>query len=381
MHEHAYDALKPRWATHEDIQSRDYVIARRLGFPLPLFRVLQDEVVRDLDPDVYGIGWWEPYDLGITRRILLSDHLVIAVPAVVQNLIEAHIHLVEFQHWKAEHQKVHRYAIWFAPARFFGVVPMRGPRRESLRPHDELPDLTEELHMVGFFRAIGSLLDCLAQVVIIVAGLEVAVRKAGWGDLSRHLEPANLARRPNGADAVRLLDPLGKVDASGPAGWLAWSLDMRNMLVHRPRRMTFSVARRERGTGPADVVLHLPRDPGASEVEVMRDSGGPHGAVLGEDAETTMNAIFASSASLARALGPELVAVWNRRRSNLGWVEQPRSQWPSTVREASTGYEGATGQPPDFTGMSGAVLAERNARRYDAAALWDHQRVRWAGFD
>ena len=44
-------------------------------------------------------------------------------------------------------------------------------------PIDELPNALEAMHICGFFRAIGSSLDCLGGVIIGVLGLKAPLRK------------------------------------------------------------------------------------------------------------------------------------------------------------------------------------------------------------
>ena len=91
---------------------------------------------------------------------------------------------------------------------------------------------------------------------------------------------------------------------TGPAGWLDWTLQFRNMLVHRGRRIEIGqfVPRTPVLYG-ADgqpvprvrVVTHLARDPSRSDVEVFLDADQPSPPVLTEDAEQTLRGIFAST--------------------------------------------------------------------------------------
>ena len=50
------------------------------------------------------------------------------------------------------------------------------------RSNDELPRKLEDMHICGFFRAIGSSLDCLGAAIIGVLALPNNLRKADIGD-------------------------------------------------------------------------------------------------------------------------------------------------------------------------------------------------------
>jgi hypothetical protein len=64
--------------------------ADSLRVVLPGVRELQQEVSADLDERKFGVGWWAPYP-GTSRRILISDHLLLCVGTIETNLVEAQL--------------------------------------------------------------------------------------------------------------------------------------------------------------------------------------------------------------------------------------------------------------------------------------------------
>ena len=107
------------------------------------------------------------------------------------------------------------------------------------------------------------------------------------------------------------------IAATGTPGWLDWTLDLRNMLVHRGRRMEYGqfVPRTPSLYGAdgqsvlrARRVAHLPRDPGRSDVEVFLDT--PWTLVLTEDSERTLQGLINSTKALLEATAKDLLEVW-----------------------------------------------------------------------
>src|ERR1700749_1933938 len=101
-------------------------IAAPLGLDLADLVALGDEIVGDLDPKVYGIGWWSAYsDIDRKTRILSSDYLATLARTVPDNLVEARIERLEPDH------AVEDFRQWFersvSPGRRLVVKPPRGP--------------------------------------------------------------------------------------------------------------------------------------------------------------------------------------------------------------------------------------------------------------
>ena len=176
---------------------------------------------------------------------------------------------------------------------------------------------------------------------------------------------------------------------TGPAGWLDWTLQFRNMLVHRGRRIHFGqfVPRTPVLYG-ADgqpvprvrVVTHLPRDPSRSDVEVFLDADQLSAPVLTEDAEQTLRGIFAVTHSLIEAVADELLDFWVWRQRHPDALPQPAKQWPKGVSTASTGFRGYA--PGSFKYTPSMMMTHPVVvRRLRAAALDDSARPQWKTFD
>ena len=99
------------------------------------------------------------------------------------------------------------------------------------------PDFVR-MHQAGLIRGIASALDCLAGVIIGVAALPQSILKADFKQAR-----AVLARVDGtaSAGAKAQADFAAQLEAAiahaGPLGWIEWTLDLRNMLVHRGHRI------------------------------------------------------------------------------------------------------------------------------------------------
>ena len=183
----------------------------------------------------------------------------------------------------------------------------------------------------------------------------------------------------------------GRLEASilsaGPTGWLDWTLDFRNMLVHRGRRLEHGQVLRRTPVllGPdgeellrARRVGHLPRDPARSDVEVLLE--GNTRFLLTEEAGRTLNGLIGSTRNLIEALAEELLTLWHWRRVHPDALPPPAAQWKDGPAHNSTGFNGyAPGSLGLEPGMG--ITHPITARRIRAAALDDTDRPQWSKFD
>ncbi len=154
------------------------------------------------------------------------------------------------------------------------------------------------------------------------------------------------------------------------------------MVVHRGRPAEHGqyVLRDTDLSGPggqrvqvSDYVIHLPRDPGRSEVEVYRDD--PPAVVVNEDEKHTLGGLLRSTASLVGSTGRDLLELWRWRNQNPKDLRQPAKQWGDQPSNNSTGFTGFTNNSvriaPDAASLTHPILL----RRYRAAALVDPGRA------
>lgn len=371
--------LAPLREPYSDQELPDWqdALLRRLGVALPSTQRLAQELIGDLDENAFGIAWWG--GASIQRRILVSDQLVVCARSIITNTRDARLHRLEARHGWAEHA-----------ARFAAAGP--GPQPQVLypvptTPVDDLSRLLAELHVAGFFRAVGSALDCLAATIVGVLALPIRILRTDLNEVRRRL--AQLAQG-TGASAEHVAFANwfdGTAKTVGPAGWIEWSLEMRNMLVHRGRRLepVFVSPIAPALVFPAGARLRvqhlLPRDPGRQEIEVLRTTTNPFDAQLSEHADDTLDGVYKSLRELIEATMDRLLDTWRHRRGNPGRIPQPlHDQWPDVTAGPATGFGGYHPHSVQLPPAGVIALNPADARRLVAAAVDDANRQRWQTF-
>jgi len=354
-----------------------------IGIKLPHWASLESEIFADfVEQRPYGIGWWAPGP-GTQRRILVADQLSCCLASVPGNMTEAALHWLEYQ--DASDRDNARLAEAVKLRRSGPVIDVPRPRSAS---EQLAPDLVR-MHQAGLIRAIASALDCLAGVIIGVAALPKSILTADFKGARKTLKAikgANSVGAAVQADFATKLE--SAINAVGPEGWLDWTLDLRNMLVHRGRRIEL------RQFSEIEVVLlgadgrsapyfrrasHLPRDPGRSDIEVLIEM--PWGnMVLHEEETTTLQGLVKSTGFLLEATAGHLLDLWRWRRDHPGDLHQPIDQWKKGPSKQSTGFNGYA---PDALPLNPALGAmnPKTARRVLAAAIDDAAKPQWATFD
>jgi len=357
--------------------------APSLEMDVPSWARLETTILGDLSTRApYGVAWWAPHP-GTSRRILISDQLYACTESVPRNLIEAALHWLEFLD-SAERES----------DRLVNAVKIEKgqPIITPPRPQSPLEDLGRQmvrLHVAGVVRALSGALDCMAGTIIGVVALAKNILRADFGGVRAAFAKIGATASTDGervqASFGRELERL--IDSAGPAGWLDWTLQFRNMLVHRGRRIELGqlVPRMPMLYGPhgqpiprVKVVDHLPRDPGRSDVEVFLEPA--NSPILTEDAEHTLSGLLTSTRSLVEAAAKELLEVWNWRRGHTGDLPQPAGQWPNGPSTQSIGFSGYA--PGSFKYSPSMMMTHPDVvRRMGAAALDDTARSQWKTFD
>ena len=232
---------------------------------------------------------------------------------------------------------------------------------------------------VGCLRSIASAIDCLAACIIATLGLQLDLRKAGYNQLETHSREKQLT--PLQSKAWMCIKRHAM--QAGPAGWLMWTLEYRNMLVHRGRRLWLSILQDGPVLGskgePLLVERHLlAQDPLRSDVEMLLDVGRPH--VLTEDATVTLHGVMDSTEKFLDRTCRLLGSIWRARRSKPSLLAQPASLWPKGASKATASFDGYRpgSTVPSPKALTGDLILKR---RMLAAALFDHQRAEWPMFD
>jgi hypothetical protein len=381
MRRHDADRLTKPYGPVQDVPSPGPAAA--LGVDVPSVKVLEDAIFSDLSPGPpFGVSWWAPHP-GSSRRVLASDQLLCCVTSTEANLIEAALHWLEFLDYSEQESDMFADAVQMVG----GEPVIKSPKRD--RPIDDIVLDMCDLHILGVARALSGALDCLAGAIVGVVALKASILRADFGIVHSRVLPKLPAPENDGQQKqTDFAQELNRVIANaGPAGWLSWILDLRNMLVHRGRRLTLSqfVPRQPVLFGPngdpvprVRVIRQLPRDPGRSDVEVLRF---PESApVLTEDASQTLEGLIRSVRYTTEATAALLVELWHWRRANPSALLQPTEQWKDGLSTASTGFDGYA--PGSFKYEPGMLISHPLvAKRLRSAALDDKYRPEWQAFD
>ena len=360
---------------------------RALDVQTPNWKALERRIFNDFTTEQpYGIGWWAPHP-GTSRRILISDQLYACTISVSTNLIEAGVHWLELLDAVDREDTFQADVIQIVDGQPQICVRPRMTPLESLGP-----DMVR-LHEVGVARALSGALDCVAGTIIGVMALPLSILKADFSRVQRYFGGRREAPTTEGGTrqeqfAIQLTETIGRV---GPAGWLDWVVNFRNMLVHRGRRIEMGqfVPREPvlydaggRSTPRARIVTHLPLEPDRSDMDVHCEPDLP--PVLTEDVRQTLEGSMRSVCALVEALGEQLAAAWAWRKEHPAKLSQPRAQWPHV------GHTATPNRQPPFAGYAPGSYAYKpeifvshpgTATRLRAAALMDHQRHEWRRFD
>lgn len=357
--------LRERYSDEESaLDSPDERVATRLRVSVPAARGLAETIYGDLDETVFGIGWWHPH-VETRRSILIADHLYLATDALALCLLEARLHQLELEDmWDEEDRRLRRHLLARGdPTKFPPPVDAT----------DELPFILDKLHLAGVFRAVAHALDCLAAVVVAIGDLPVNMKRASWPAVLRSLEAEN---RPFPTELLEL------VRQSGPKAWIEWTLEMRNMLVHRPRVMSFGsigviggdlhvrIPPQER----VHITQLLPRTPTGSAAEGLAAAGTFGPTLLTEDGSITVERLVRSTAQLTEGVAALAQDEWLRRRDAGEVQERATHQWPAVGTEIHPfeGFAPGSVRPsPDVM-----MTNPRMSRRLKAAALFDLDRER-----
>ena len=350
-----------------------------LGLELPNLRILERAILDDLQQTPpFGIAWWDP-STDPAHRILVGDQLYCCATSVSENLTEAALHQLEFLDWR-NRENAQISIVWE------NGRPL--PRRS--RCENALQALTHQittLHVAGVARALSSALDCLAGTIVAIIALPLEVLTAGFNRVRGHLRGVHNKDSSSLTDNERrhaeFFDILEEsIAQSGPPGWVEWLLEYRNMLVHRGRRIQIGQIVPSDVLGPDGLparpiqITHLPRDPGRSDVQALRDLDGLDRVLLAEDVGTTIDELIRSTSSLAEAGAKELYRNWTWRREHPKSMVQPQEQWQERAHAVEfSGYK-----PREFNLSFSKSLVQMNpilAKRLRAAAVDDMNRRRW----
>jgi hypothetical protein len=228
------------------------------------------------------------------------------------------------------------------------------------------------MHLTGFFRALGSALDCLAAATVAVARSPEPIARADQASFGRLIHRA--ATEPVLAALAAALRASSEAE---PVGWLEWTAEMRNHVIHRARQLEIwlPAVRRKAGsatlyvqtTRPAHEILrsrpHLRREPWLPDMDALSRHGAASGAWMAEPACRTLPRLRARVNALAEDVARELLSLWTSTElvAPVGpWLPQaPRPAWRIARAEQFAGFD------PDYltAPATSIVMNPRDAGR------------------
>jgi hypothetical protein len=220
---------------------------------------------------------------------------------------------------------------------------MPGPET-GLKEHLELLEL--DACVTDCFRAVGSAMDCMVAAAVLLTGAPLRVQRA---------EGSWFLRRPD--QDYRPSIPVVQEDAwddvatgaaregdSPKRGWLAWSLEMRNSVVHRGRLLRTWLNRPRRGPGVPLLVRtdtdpvylmrmepHLRRSPWLPDMHALTTQDRPATDLwLPEPAQRTLEHVRNGTVRVVERAARALTAIWDGGMPDFVW---PADEWDLARRD------------------------------------------------
>jgi hypothetical protein len=243
-------------------------------------------------------------------------------------------------------------------------------------------------HLGGFFRALGSIVDCLAAAVIGVLLAPRDIKRASHLDLLALDDPRAVATPGQRAAWKEIQTSINEHRASDPAGWLDWAIETRNAIVHRARllSMLFPLQTAKSQT-PIHVVAddpqrtaialarsvpHLRRRPWLGDLQDLGTNTRVEDIWLLEPASVTLMAMRESLNDLIEAIAGKLLVYWqDMADGSLELLSNPalhrrQQDLPASLREEFGGFT-----PPIPIKITTGVFHPHDANRMKLAeALW-----------
>jgi hypothetical protein len=337
------------------LSSRDaaevyWVYVDSLGVQSGRLRALTDRLESDFRASDGGYGTLQA--LVMPQRAIVSDQILGGAQGTTRNLLEARLHERDVNSLLAE------------------GVPLDEPTPEG---HER--DAKIDMGFVGFFRGLGSALDCIAGTAIGVLRLPFSIRRASFSKLLGLNE--NLAGQHQSWNELK---ELIAEQADEPPGWLRWTLEMRHAFMHRPRLMSLMLPREAPEPplwlpNPAKRLLmrerlrfdpHFRRRPWLPDMQHLADPqlGGFPQAVLGERATQTVRGCFEATNMLTERLAELLLAKWDDE--DVAAISPPDQTW---ITDAPLDLEFGGFAPASFPSkLSAGLISPHDAERIRLAA-------------
>jgi hypothetical protein len=263
---------------------REREIEAALGVTCESLNRLRASIADDFKADTGGLSRYAAIE-DLATRAELSDSLLIALEGAREGLLAL-----------ALRQRQH--------------AALLGPNGRTMPAPDssvaeavELLDL--DVSATDCFRAAGSAMDCMAAAAVLICGLPLPPARAEGGWL---LTMPSIPRQfsATSRDAFEAIIAEVRVAGDHPAaGWLAWTMETRNAVVHRGPLLGMWLTRPGAGPGtpkllvradtPVHLLLrmepHLRSAPWSSDMHELATSKDLETLFLPEPAQVTLAAV------------------------------------------------------------------------------------------
>ncbi|WP_394217026.1 hypothetical protein [Brachybacterium vulturis] len=349
---------------------------------------LNTEISADLDEEAGGIGWWNGH-VGWKVSAQLGEYLLASCTGVADSLKEASLAIEE--HRRTEH------GLNFARAtrarKIAGRASSFDERIAALGGSTESELRREDIQKIWAGQALVSLaqvLDRLAAVVLVVAGVKVDVLRTDWGELSKL---AARAPRSGVSQGIRqgvfadvgtpgrdrqnaLLEIVASSEDHGPEDWLEWLLMSRNSYVHRAPRMNFHAMIVDKKR-PAGTISPLHAQPDWADIEAMLGASrnGLEAMFLKPAPQSIFDGLRDSVSSLAVAVVQAVRDLWIERRADPSLIIQHGGTWRPLDKASVLQFPGYGPAAP--TASKEVAVHPSSIRRIRAARLMGDQVGEW----
>jgi hypothetical protein len=248
------------------------------------------------------------------QRAVVSDQILVGAQGAIRNLAEARLHERDIGGLIAD------------------GVPYAENTAQALERSTRI-----DLSFVGFFRGVGSALDCIAATAIGVLRLPLSIRRASFGRDLLSLSDGLAEQQTSWQEFRQLIVR----HADDPPDWLDWTLEMRHAFMHRPRQMSILLPRDPEGPAlwlpeparwPALMDRlrfdpHLRRRPWLPDMQHLADTSLERlpEAVFGERATRTLRGCFEAANRLIEATAAFLLEKLDD--SEIGNIPPPGERW------------------------------------------------------
>jgi hypothetical protein len=297
-----------------------------LNIPADGIFALRDRLDSDFSADHAGFQQLDAIGDEYTRAVV-SDQLARGAGAMLDNLLEAHIHAQRVTAAVGE------------DGIEFPTTPEKA-KAAILRGAELDADIT------GFARALCSALDSSASCAIGVLRIPTSILRAQLSHLNN--VPAMIQKGAAYSSAQRrawedLLSVVEHHKADFPEGWFEWLNGMRVLNIHRARQVRILLQRRRDHDepqlaivteAPIDIAkeharfdLHLRRRPQLPDMQDLIETRRAADLWINEAANTTLPGVFDAGARMVEGIASFLLDQWDRVAQSTDDFPPPSAAW------------------------------------------------------